>query len=99
MSWSRDMDAAPRGKTVTITETDKDGKARERQEFRRDHVILATKCGKVTRSYWILDEQRWCMLANGEAPVAWMPWPDHPGVRSEPHFEELPIIEDCGGGE
>lgn len=41
-------------------------------------VILASKCGKVTRSRWIADEQRWQMLGAGEQPVAWMLWPIHP---------------------
>jgi hypothetical protein len=42
------------------------------------HVILASKCGKVTHSYWVAKEARWCMFNKGEAPVAWQPWPEHP---------------------
>jgi hypothetical protein len=98
MTWNFDISSAPRGKTVTIIEADKDGKIRERQEFRHDHVILASKCGRVMRSYWIPDESRWCMFKKGEEPVAWMHWPDHPGVKPvHQHDNHLPIIDDVGG--
>lgn len=41
-------------------------------------VILATKCGKVIKSQWLVNEGRWLNLAKKEVPVAWQPWPEHP---------------------
>lgn len=42
------------------------------------YVWLYTKCGKVTKSYWLspdlcrwLTVGRWCMLSENEKPVAW----------------------------
>ena len=81
MTWDFDMNAAPRGRMWTVVAI-KDGDLKERQEFRHDHVILASKCGKVMRSYWIPDEQRWCMFSKHEEPVAWMLWPDHPSSQA-----------------
>lgn len=46
-------------------------------------VILATKCGKVIRAYWLEREGRWAGLASSELPVAWMPWPSHPHPVSD----------------
>lgn len=88
MSWNHDMSAAPKGQTVQVKRlvTDKSsasGKSlRTIEEFKQDHLILASKCGKVTRSYWIPNEQRWCMFAKGEEPVAWQKWPEWPEVRA-----------------
>ena len=77
MSWSFNIDAAPRGKTVT--EHRKTAKSEfDVNVFEPERVILATKCGKVTLSHFIPKEQRWAMLAKGEQPVAWHPWPEHP---------------------
>jgi hypothetical protein len=77
MSWNTDMSQAPRGKTAHRLRV-VDDKDITVETFVPDHVILATKCGKVTRSYWIPDEQRWCMLAKGEEPIAWQDWPEWP---------------------
>lgn len=47
-------------------------------------VILATKCEQVITSRLIPASTRaparWEGLATGEEPVAWQPWPTHPGV-------------------
>ncbi|RVQ10031.1 hypothetical protein [Sinorhizobium meliloti] len=97
MGWNFDISAAPRGRTITVTETDKDGKLRERQEFRHDHVILASKCGKVSRSYWIPDEQRWCMFSKNEEPKAWQHWPEWPeDAIATLHAESSEFERLCG---
>lgn len=80
--WSYDISAAPRGKMVTQTVTVK-GEERVRDVFVPAKVILATKCGKVTLSHYIPDEDRWLMLASGEHPVAWQAWPEHPSKFRE----------------
>lgn len=76
-SWDFDMSRAPTGKTVKRSINTKDG-VKEYDACEQEDVILASKCGKVTRSYWIPKEARWCMFAKGEEPVAWQMWPKHP---------------------
>lgn len=78
MDWNFDIGAAPRGRTERVEVAGKPAKS----FFVPDRVILATKCGKVTASHWILNEQRWEMLAVGEEPLAWQPWPVHPEVAA-----------------
>lgn len=41
-------------------------------------VILASKCGKVIRSRWLLEPERWEGFNKGENPVAWQHWPEYP---------------------
>lgn len=77
MTWNTNISEAPRGKTVSKNITTKDG-VKPYDAFEQEDVILASKCGKVTRSYWIPKENRWCMFAKGEEPVAWQEWPIHP---------------------
>ena len=75
--WNFDISQAPRGKTVeTVVQTAKGPRGQSR--FVPDRVILATKCGKVTLSHYIPDEDRWMMLGKGEQPDAWFAWPTHP---------------------
>jgi hypothetical protein len=99
MGWNFDIASAPRGKTVSKTVNTNDG-VKTFEVFERQEVILASKCGKVTLSYWIPDQERWCMFKKGEEPIAWTPWPAHPGVRPvEQHDVHLPILEDAGSGQ
>jgi hypothetical protein len=81
-TWNLAISQAPRGRNVTQIRTIK-GADVEVAVFERENVILATKCGKVTTSYYIPKEDRWCMLAAGEQPVAWMAWPEHPSHGRE----------------
>jgi len=93
--WSFDISTAPKGKTVTTTRlvTDKSsasGKSvRDFEEFVPDHIWIATKCGKVSRTYWIPEHGknpgRWSGLATGEQPIAWMPFvvPAHPNASED----------------
>jgi hypothetical protein len=64
-------------------------------------VILETKCGKVSKTYWIEKEGRWAGFVKGEQPIAWQPWPT-PSRRSPELGHQsinLPIIEDVGSGQ
>ena len=76
MNWNFNMSEAPRGRTVAVTRAGE--KAAIVETFVPDKVILATKCGKVIASHFMPKEHRWLMLAAGEQPVAWQPWPSHP---------------------
>lgn len=83
--WNFNIDEAPRGSMVQQPRTIRD-KETTVTAFVPDRVILATKCGKVIGSNFIPGddkrEARWEFLATGEAPVAWMLWPEHPGASS-----------------
>jgi len=87
MTWNFDINAAPRGQTITSTR--KVGKnTNEITDFVPDHVWLATKCGKVIHSRWIPQSGktpgRWSGLATtGEQPLAWQPYivPEYPVIE------------------
>ena len=76
-AWDFDISNAPRGNKVLAVQKRQKGDVAV-MRFVPDRVILATKCGKVTLSHFIPEEDRWMMLAKGEEPVAWMAWPTHP---------------------
>lgn len=105
MGWDFDIARAPRGKTVTIKETNKDGQVKEREEFRHDLVWLWSKCGKKVLSRWLppnrFSKGRWDGLANIEEPIAWHPYfvPADPVFPSVAHSNHLPILEDAGSGQ
>ena len=42
--------------------------------------IIAAVDGEalVTLTYWLPNEDRWCMFAHGQVPMCWMPWPEYP---------------------
>jgi hypothetical protein len=83
--WSFDVAAAPRGKTFKRNRIVKD-KVQEVDEFVPDYLWVATKCGKVNKSYFIPQAgkvpARWSGLATGEDPVAWCEFiiPEFPSV-------------------
>jgi hypothetical protein len=77
MTWDFDITQAPRGSYVVRNKTLGKGRG-DTKDFVADVVILATKCGVVTKSRYLPDEKRWEGLAKGEQPVAWQPWPKHP---------------------
>ena len=41
-------------------------------------VLIASKCGKVIRSKWLADPQRFEFLQHGETFKAWQHWPEYP---------------------
>lgn len=73
--WNYDITQAPKGHLESRKAPKGDGYY---DEYVHDHIIIATKCGKVTRSYWVPKENRWCMMSKNEEPEAWMLWPSHP---------------------
>jgi hypothetical protein len=85
MTWNHDISTAPRGNTVKSKRTVGD-RVQDVSDFVPDVLWLATKCGKVVRSYLIPESgkapARWSGLANGELPIAWQPYvvPAHPGL-------------------
>lgn len=75
--WNHDISAAPRGKMVRTTVKTKDG-LKQAEAYQREYIIAAGRCGAVTKSYWIPDQERWCMFTKDVPPGAWMPWPENP---------------------
>jgi len=88
VGWNFDITAAPRGKTVTHERRVGDS-THEIRDFVPDFIWIASKCGKVIRSYWIPEAGknpgRWSGLATGEQPIAWQPYavPVHPNAVSD----------------
>jgi hypothetical protein len=79
-AWNFDVSQAPHGHTVDdFVQTAKG--VRKTTRFMPVKVILATKCGKVTVSKYLPDEDRWEMLQKGEQPIAWQLWPLHPDLQ------------------
>lgn len=75
--WNFDMSQAPRGNARKVSR--KIGKKiTDVEVIDMEKVILAGKCGVVTTSYWVHDQNRWNMFSEGEEPVAWMHFPKHP---------------------
>jgi len=78
--WNYDMSKAPRGAVEVRTQKRAKGREIEREVFVPEKIIAAARDGKtVTVTYWIPDQQRWCMFSKNETPLCWMPWPRHPG--------------------
>lgn len=64
-------------------------------------IWLATKCDRVSVTYWDKKREQWSGIADREVPLAWQAYviPAHPGARAAvSHDINLPIIEDCGSG-
>lgn len=85
MPWSFDITAAPRGRYVLRSAAKGKGHIKT---FEPAAVILATKCGKVTVSHYLPEQKRWMMLADGEQPVAWMPWGGQAKAKDLPAYPE-----------
>lgn len=82
--WSFDLSLAPSGGERVIT-----GKVAGVHEFERrvpvrERVFAAGTGGVVTVSYWIPEQERWCMFTRAVPPMAWRPYvegaplPRHP---------------------
>ena len=77
--WRTDLENAPRGKMIELPGP----KGSVRKVHQSEPVIVASADGKtVTVSRWIPDEKRWNMLGKKELPVAWQPFPTHPGTAA-----------------
>lgn len=81
MAWSFDMSSAPKGR-MEIRKTIVKGVEKDRQVFVTERIIAASADGvTVTLSSWIPDQQRWNMFTKETPPIAWQPWPEHPGAQ------------------
>lgn len=81
MAWDFDMTAAPRGTTEQRQRKGNDGETVVYSQHVSAKILAAADDGKtVTVSNWIPDQQRWNMFAKEHPPIAWMPWPNHPGA-------------------
>lgn len=90
-NWNHDLSQAPRGKMVPTTVKTKDG-LKQSETYQREYIIAAGRCGAVTKSYWIPEQERWCMFTKDVPPGAWMPWPENP-------FQETQRQQGTDGGE
>jgi len=82
MTWNFNMKDAPKSTTIPRTVNTTKG-LRSYNELQHEYLIVETKCGKVLKSYWIPDENRWAGLATGESPVAWQAWPKPSAAMAE----------------
>jgi hypothetical protein len=77
-AWNFDMSAAPLGTVREVTRT-----IGKNEVTTTEHVhaliIAAGNGGIVTVSKWLPNEGRWNMFTKAVPPIAWMPWPEHPG--------------------
>ena len=78
-AWNFDMSEAPRGH-----HEDRAVAKGTRKVFIPARIIAAASDGTVTLSNWIPDQQRWNMFTEDAPPIAWMPWPEHPGSQPCP---------------
>ena len=78
--WNTDSGQAPRSHDA-FTATVRDGKQYSRKT-RVDVWILAAYIGSegptVRRIRWLPDDARWECMTKGQAPLAWMPYPEFP---------------------
>lgn len=82
--WNFDLTQAPVGTNRTVEKKFPDGSTRKHEIFEAAQVWAASKCGKVTLSYYIPKEKRWNMFTKDVPPIAWQPFvvPEHPGVQN-----------------
>ena len=81
--WNYDMSAAPTG--TTRMEVRKIGKNEVEVEVHTPALIIACDQDSdvVTTSKWLPKEGRWSMFAKSRPPLAWKPWPLHPGQEAQ----------------
>lgn len=80
--WSYDMDAAPKGEYELVPSV-RGGKDIERRVWRGVRILAADDVGEVvTTSSWLPDQERWNMFSKDRPPIAWAPYPEHPGLTS-----------------
>lgn len=77
MAWSSDIEKAPRGKYAVKSQRIRGGKSAVHKVFERAVIWIVTPCGKITRSYYIPEQKRWCMLCAGQDPIAWHPFDEN----------------------
>ncbi len=78
--WNFDMTAAPKGTTEQRQRKGKDGEVVIYTQFVPVRILAAASDGKtVTVSNWLHEHARWNMFTKDHPPIAWQPWPEHPG--------------------
>lgn len=78
MKWSYNMDEAPKGEYKEVPA--RNGSVRK--VFVPEKILAAHHDGElVTISNWIPEQERWNMFSKDAPPIAWSPWPDHPGAN------------------
>lgn len=81
--WNFNMDEAPKGRTKIVTRNIK-GQEIETEVFVAEPIFAAAADGEtVTVSKWSPKEGRWIMFTKDCPPIAWKPWPKHPGLSGE----------------
>lgn len=89
MGWNFNMDEAPKGRYRTVTRNMK-GQDIETQVFVPEPIFAAASDGEtVTISKWMPKEERWNMFTKDTPPIAWMPFPKHPGIKQKRSVEDL----------
>lgn len=85
--WCFDISQAPRGtwKSVAGKAAGRENAIFERQVHVREKVFAAGSGGVVTVSWWLPDEERWCMFAKEVPPLAWMPWEENAPLPQHPN--------------
>ena len=79
-NWCYDINLAPKGHYKTLTRT-LNGQEVETQVHVQEPFFAAGSDGElVTISKWIVKEERWSMFTKDCPPIAWAPWPKHPGI-------------------
>lgn len=69
--WTFDMSSAPRGRIRLIATTHGNG---TRRVAERQMIIVASACGIVTLTHWLVEERRWDLFTSARPPIAWMPY-------------------------
>ena len=88
MIWNFDISSAPRGRHETRVRTVKAEK-QEYDVFIPERVLIAhPRDGLVYASYWIEPNKfctkgRWAGWREGDEPLAWQPYPEHPNQVSD----------------
>lgn len=74
-NWNYNMSEAPKGsyREVAI------GKGTRKIHEPVRIIAAAPDSDVVTISNWLPDQERWNMFTKERPPIAWAPWPEHPG--------------------
>jgi hypothetical protein len=78
MAWNFDISQAPKGGIRQIERTVGKNVVTV-EEYEAPPIIAAGNGGVVTVSRWNPKREAWSMFTKDCPPMAWMPWPEHPG--------------------
>lgn len=68
------IETAPKGYYKKVKIRDE----REREVHVPEYFLVPTSDGKVTISYWVPSQERFCMFTKKTPPTHWMPLPEPP---------------------